>query len=275
MVLAHAGVWTVVLVATVIRWAGHRWGGFGVVVQLGSSPYQPPELSRGVTSVAIGDGELICAVVNGAVPCSGRTFYDVASSSWSEQHTFTAVSAPFDAGVQAISGGNEFVCAILNGAAYCFGVGVVAHFTAGPNILGLESGVGSITTGDYFACVLKDNQVWCWGWDMDGQLGRGVVGAGGYAQPVVGLAATPSCPYGHCLDQELNGGETAVDCGGECRECEQWRDALGVGLGASLRGASPSATRTRAPRPSSARCWAGRSPRGCASARWPLPPSPP
>ena len=183
------------------------------------TPYQPPGLSTGVTSIAVGDGEFICAVVNGGMQCSGKTYYDVTQLSGTETHTFAPLPSPFDSGVQAASGGGEFSCAILNGAAYCWGIGVVAHFTSGPNIVGLGSGVESIVTGDYFACALMAGQVWCWGWDMDGQLGRGVVGAGGYAQPVVGLEAIPSCPYDHCLDHQLNGGETDVDCGGECPAC--------------------------------------------------------
>jgi alpha-tubulin suppressor-like RCC1 family protein len=202
-------------------WGDDTWGQLGNGVSGVSAfvPYQPPGLTTGVTSVSIGDGEFICAAVNGAVQCSGRTFYDIASQTWTEQHTFTAVSKPFDAGVRGLSSGYEYTCGILSGAAYCWGVGTVAHLSAGPNVLGLESGVESIATGDYFACALMANQVWCWGWDMDGQLGRGFVGAGGPPQPVVGLVAKPSCPYSHCIDGDLNGGETAIDCGGECRRC--------------------------------------------------------
>ncbi|HVU05975.1 MAG TPA: hypothetical protein VHE30_29700 [Polyangiaceae bacterium] len=202
-------------------WGDDTWGQLGNGVSGVSAfvPYQAPELSSGVTAVAVGDGEFICASVNGAVLCSGRTLYDVDAQDFTTHHTFTAVSQPFDTNVQLLSGGNEFTCAGRSGAAYCFGVGQVAHFSAGPNILGLETGVTAVTTGDYYACVLKDGQVWCWGWDMDGQLGRGQIGAGGYAAPVVGLVARPSCTYGHCLDHELSDGETSIDCGGACPAC--------------------------------------------------------
>jgi alpha-tubulin suppressor-like RCC1 family protein len=204
-------------------WGDDTYGqlGNGVAGVNAFVPYQPPGLASGVSSVAIGDGESVCAVVNGGVQCSGNAFYGV-SGFPSEKHVFTPLPKPLDSGVQALSSGYEFTCALVNGAALCWGDNGAGQLGSGsgPYVLGLQSGVQSITTGDYFACALVNGTVWCWGWDMDGQLARGRIVGGSYlAEPVTGLRAIPSCPYNHCLDHQLNGDETGVDCGGECPEC--------------------------------------------------------
>jgi alpha-tubulin suppressor-like RCC1 family protein len=162
---------------------GVKCWGSNVKGQLGGSlttsrsmPADVPNLTSGVTAVAIGDYHSCALTSVGGVKCWGTDLIADPKGPPTDVPGLTS-------GVVAITAGGRDTCALTDrGGVKCWTDDNGLLFPADmPNyahtpvdIAGLTSGVASVVTGGGHVCALMDaGEVRCWGYNLFGELGDG------------------------------------------------------------------------------------------------------
>jgi alpha-tubulin suppressor-like RCC1 family protein len=179
-------------------WGDNFAGELGNGMSGGSSPV-PVQVSglTGPSLITAGD-EVMCAIVSGSAYCWGAD-YDgqlgdgvMSSNGVSTPGLVGLAGRVTDLAIQDSHG-----CAVVQGGTVeCWGHNVygeigsttvaMGDYALSPvGVQGLPTTATSVVTGSFHTCaLLTDGTIWCWGWESFGQLGNGVIAAGGIVTPV-------------------------------------------------------------------------------------------
>ena len=162
----------------------------------GESP-NIPELSSGVTALALGDVHACALLATGGVRCWGGNLYGQLGVGYTSGPIYTA-TAPLDvvglsSGARAITAGIGHSCALMQtGGVKCWGSGALGTVPSSSpvpvDVVGLPQDVIAIASGATHSCALSAaGAVRCWGANFHGEIGNGTKVAAPTPVDVVGL----------------------------------------------------------------------------------------
>lgn len=143
------------------------------------APIDVPDLSTGVTAVAVGHGHS-CAVVNGGVKCWGHGELGQLGITPAVNSYSPVVVPGLESGVTGVSSGFYHNCASTSSGVKCWGYnntgslgnGLSSEITPLVATQGLSGRVSSLDMGMYHSCAIDDDVAKCWGSGASGAIGN-------------------------------------------------------------------------------------------------------
>jgi alpha-tubulin suppressor-like RCC1 family protein len=196
---------------------GMKCWGLNVALQLGyqttgsysSVPHDVDDLSSGVSSMSLGTGNHMCAVVSGGgAKCWGSGAYGMLGNGAAPLDSLAVDVVGLNASLAAIGTGDFHTCALTDaGGVKCWGANFQGQTGVGsldttqyhtPVDANFANDVVAIALGERHSCALTaDRKVRCWGADDYGQLGNNVSHIGiGFPDPTsVGIVTAQSITF--------------------------------------------------------------------------------